>query len=325
MRVRNGRDSISARPCCICAAPGWSMASCQGRSGLLTGAARRRPHLPDRVMAVRVSERAGEQIPVERPPDVARDRVAEPPGVERDRMVLVDRLAVEHGLGRRAVVVDPGLVVTAGELNRVSVLPHVEVEPLVVMEPRRRAVAARGMERHQVRAAVAGAEAARHGPDDLEVRGGHDRAVAAEDPDDVRRVLVALAQPRAVGLGVLRREDLGPDAAIDVPLVTPRRQEPDVEPERSRLPDDEVDVVPVVVVRAVLDVGGRRVVVGERPMAVGIGLVQAVELRERDRLDDREPLLGPLAQVPAARPRASADGTAPTPCRRARRTAGRRR
>ena len=38
MRVRNGRDSINARPCRICAAPGWSIASYHGMSGPLTGA-----------------------------------------------------------------------------------------------------------------------------------------------------------------------------------------------------------------------------------------------------------------------------------------------
>ena len=64
-------------------------------------------------------------------------------------------------------------------------------------------------------------------------------------------VLVSLAEPRAVDLGVLRREDLRPGAALDVPFVAPRRQEADVDPERSRLVHDEVHVVPVVVVGAV--------------------------------------------------------------------------
>src|SRR5215212_3197619 len=38
MRVRNGLDSINARPYCICAPPGCSIASYHGISGLLTGA-----------------------------------------------------------------------------------------------------------------------------------------------------------------------------------------------------------------------------------------------------------------------------------------------
>ena len=135
-------------------------------------------------MAVGVAAGAGEEVPVERPAHVGGDRVAELLGVERDRVVLVDRLAVEHRLDRRAVVVGARLVVAAGELGHVAVLPHVEVEPVVVVEPRRGAVAARRVEGHQVRAAVALAQAAGHGADDRLVRVVLDRPVAAEDPDD---------------------------------------------------------------------------------------------------------------------------------------------
>lgn len=47
-------------------------------------------------------------------------------------MILVERLAVQHGLDRLAVVVRSGLIVTAGEFLDVAVLPHVEVQPLAV-------------------------------------------------------------------------------------------------------------------------------------------------------------------------------------------------
>jgi hypothetical protein len=66
---------------------------------------------------------------------------------------------------------------TAGELS------HVEIEPLVVVEPRGRALTAGRMERHQVSAAVSLAEATRQGADDFLLLVVIDPAVAAEDPD----------------------------------------------------------------------------------------------------------------------------------------------
>ena len=106
-------------------------------------------------------------------------------------------------------------------------------------------------------------------------------------------VLVAPAQPLAVDGRVLGGEDLGPVAPLLVPLVAPGRQEADVEPERVGLLDDEVDVVPVVVRRALLHVRPRRVVVDERQVAVGVGVVEPVELGEGHRLDHGEALLAP--------------------------------
>ena len=35
-----------------------------------------RPHLPDRVMTVGVTEGAAEQVPIQRPPDIRRDGMA---------------------------------------------------------------------------------------------------------------------------------------------------------------------------------------------------------------------------------------------------------
>ncbi len=250
-----------------------------------------RPHLPDGVMSVRVAERAVEEIPVQRPPHVAGDRVPHLLGVERDRMVFVDRLAVEHGLDRRAAVIDARLVVAARVLRRVTVLAHVEVEPVGVVEVLGGALPAGGMEGDQVRPAIAGAKAARGGLDDRAVRLGFDRTVTAEDPDHAR-VLVARAEPAAVGLRVRGREDLRSDAPFLVPLVAPRGQQADVEAQAVGRAHDPVDV------REIRLVGSCRVVVDERTFAVGIGRAQAIEFGKRDGLDDGEAALRAIAQVP---------------------------
>ena len=123
-----------------------------------------------------------------------------------------------------------------------------------------------------------------------------DGPVAAEDPDEAR-VPVAPAEPLAVRLGVRGCEDLRTLAPLLVPLVAPGRQEADQQPAAVRGGDDVVDVVPVVVRRALLHVGPRRVVVDERRVAVGVRGVEAVELRERDRLDHRVALGGAIVEI----------------------------
>ena len=212
-------------------------------------------------------------------------------------MVLVDRFAVEHRFDRGAGVVDARLVVAAGVLGDVAVLPHIEVEPLGVVEPGRRAVAAGRMQRHQVRSAVPGAQAPRHGLDDRALAVGLDRTVAADDPDDVGHILVAPAEPRAVAFGVRRREHLRARPALDVPLVAPGRQEPDVNAAAASFRDDEVDVIPVVVLGSVFHLGRRRVVTGQRPMSVRVRLVQSIQFCQRHGLNDGEAAGGAVGQV----------------------------
>ena len=90
----------------------------------------------------------------------------------------------------------------------------------------------------------------------------------------------------------------GPAPRAEIPLVAPGREEADVEAELARLPHDEVHVIPVVVVSPVLDVWSGGVVVEKRAVAVWVGVVQTVELGERDRLDDGESPLGAVAQIP---------------------------
>ena len=58
-------------------------------------------------------------------------------------------------------------------------------------------------------------------------------------------------------------------------------------------------------------------------MAVRIGFVQAIELRQRHGLDDGEPLFGAVPQIADGVLTCQADETAPMPCRRARRRVAR--
>src|SRR4051812_31150963 len=169
-------------------------------------------------MAVRVTAGSAEQVPIQRAPHVASDRVPVLLRIECDRVVFVDRLAVEHGFRRDAIVVCPGLIVAAGILRRVAILAHVYVEPWRLLGVLRGAAAAGRMERDEMRSAVAGAQAAGHRLDDGALSVALDRAVAAQDPDE-SRVAIPPPEPFAVRLGVRRCEDLRPHAPSLVPLV----------------------------------------------------------------------------------------------------------
>ena len=107
--------------------------------GLLAGGI----HLPDGMMAVGVAERARENMPIGALADVGVERVAVLfRRAETERVVLVERLAVEHGLLRRALVVvgyflPGGFLRGIGRLRAVAGLLHVEIEPCVGVKPGR--------------------------------------------------------------------------------------------------------------------------------------------------------------------------------------------
>ena len=148
-----------------------------------------------------------------------------------------------------------------------------------------------GMEGDQVRAAVAAPQAARHGLDDRAVRVVFDRPVTAENPDDAR-ILVARAQPLAVGRGIRGGEDLLSDAPFLVPLVAPRRQHTDVQPERAALFTTQSTCAKYA------SFGLRRVIVDERYLAVRLRRAEAIEFGQDDGLDDGEAPFRAIAQVP---------------------------
>ena len=211
-------------------------------------------------------------------------------------MTLVQGLRVQAGLGGRPVVVLPGPRVPPGVLGVVAVLPHVEVEPFLVVEITRRPRPAVGVERDQVRPPVALAEAPRHRPDDFLLLLVVETSVAPQDPDEAP-VLVPPADPLAVDRRVRSVEHRLAVLPLIAPVPTPGRQKPHHQPLRVGEVDDIIHMVPVVVARALLHRRADRVEVHQGEMSVGIGLGVPVELGDRHGLDHREPQAGAVVEV----------------------------
>ena len=110
-----------------------------------------------------------------------------------------------------------------------------------------------------------------------------DRPVAPQNPDD-RLVPVPSAQEFAITAGIFGREDLGPLAPLLVPLIAPGRQHADAEAKRLGAVDDPVDVLEIGLDRS------RWIVLFQRQVSPGVGLNQARELGQHDRLDHAEML-----------------------------------
>src|SRR5262245_19062514 len=108
-----------------------------------------------------------------------------------------------------------------------------------------------------------------------------DRPISAENPDKPG-VSIPPAEPVAVDLSVFGSEDFGTNTAALVPLIPPRRQKADVEAKRVGLLGDPVDVCEILFIRLC------RIVVGERPFAVRVRRIEAVELREGHSLNNSE-------------------------------------
>ncbi len=99
-----------------------------------------------------MAARPGKNVPVCQPTDLP---VAGEPELQRvkvDRMVLVKRLTIEDRLSGRAVVVFLDALPTAAVA--VAGLVHIEVEPIIVVEPLGGGSSACRMERHQMPSAV---------------------------------------------------------------------------------------------------------------------------------------------------------------------------
>ena len=104
---------------------------------------------------------------------------------------------------------------------------------------------------------------------------------------------------------------------VDAQPSSPGREERDVQAEPVRFVDDVVHVVPIVVLLRVARIrsgshrGSRRILVDQRKVAVGVGIVDALHLRQGYGVDDRESLSrtelevlanlltsGPMKQLP---------------------------
>src|SRR5262245_44038959 len=108
-----------------------------------------------------------------------------------------------------------------------------------------------------------------------------DRPICAANPDEPG-LSIPPAAPGAVGLRVSGSEDFRPNTAALVPVTPPRRQKADVEAKRVGLLGDPVDVCEILFIRLC------RIVVGERPFAVRVRRIEAVELREGHSLNNSE-------------------------------------
>ena len=268
-----------------------------GHQGVVDRRATGLPHLPDRVVPVGVPEGPGEQIPIQRPADVGGDRVAFLDRSEPDRVVLVDWLAIQYGLDRCPVVVDPRIVVTVFKVHVVAVLPHVEIQPRLVVEILSRALAAARMERHQVPAAVALAYPASHGAHQVLVLLVPNGTVAAQNPDHVL-VPIPLPEPLTVDFGVLHGEERLPVLHLIMPVPPPRREKADVHSQRVGLVHNVVHVVPVVVVGTVLHSRTGGILIDQRQMPVGVRVGVSVQLRQCHCLDHRISFVRPVFQIP---------------------------
>ena len=141
---------------------------------------------------------------------------------EAFRVILVVRFAVEHRLeGQPLIILLNHLIVEPAA--RVSALNHVEIQPFLVMRAVGGMLSARRMHGHQIPAAVARLQAARHGVQRFHLLSGGENAVAAHDPDDIARLPVPSAQPFAVNIRLFLREDMRAVSAHADILVAPCR------------------------------------------------------------------------------------------------------
>ena len=147
------------------------------------------------------------------------------------------------------------------------------------------------MQRDEVTASVAFPHPLRKRAHHLDVALAVEQPIAAQNPDD-RLVAVPRGEPLRVRPGGLAGED-----ALLLPPLAPSRKHCDGEPAVVRRVDDEVDVVPVVVVRAFLHGRNRSLRVHERREAIGIRSAYAILLRDCDRLHHGKTERAPVVEV----------------------------
>ena len=146
-----------------------------------------------------------------------------------------------------------------------TALQQIEIQPRLSLQTIARGLSALWMERDQVAPAVAFLEPRRHlAPHLLHARW---IAVAAENPDDVRPVFVALPEDPPIHARLLRRENHRAGAPGFHDLVSPRRQQADVQPALARQIDHLVDMPEI----GFIDTRG--IIADQRPLAFRVGRV----------------------------------------------------
>ena len=236
-------------------------------------------HLPDVVTAIGVAETACQEVPVG---GLSYVKIVEPSvcGFPVYWVVFVSWFAVEAGFWGFAIVIGGDLFVVGFVEAAVARLEHVEVEPSVVVEPFGGGVVALGVVGHEVFAGVCLLYAVGHcTPDCFFVVC---EAVAAEYPDYVGVVLVAVTYESAEGFCVLFVEYYRAFAPCFCDFVAPGWEHAYVDAFFFCAVYDEVHVLEV------FGVGFGRVVVDEGFVAVGVGGIEAVEFGEDDCLNDGE-------------------------------------
>lgn len=147
-----------------------------------------------------------------------------------------------------------------------------------------------------MRTAISFTKTLSHGVKDFPLRGGLDVAIAPKNPHDTGSP-ISLTQPSPIGAGIVHLEDRRGSAASSLPLVTPSWQEPYVKAQCVRPLHDVVHMVPVVVLRPLLNIGARRIVVDQWAVPVGIGRLEPIQFSQRHCLDGGESLGRAVAQV----------------------------
>src|SRR6187397_3147148 len=108
------------------------------------------------------------------------------------------------------------------------------------------------MQRDEMRSAVTFAQSTRHGTKDRALLVVLHIAISAKNPNN-RLILVTRAEPFAVGRRVGCVEERFAVLHFVVPVAAPGWQKTDEQSQRLGLVHDVVDMVPIIVVRAVLN------------------------------------------------------------------------
>ncbi len=154
-----------------------------------------------------------------------------------------------------------GLVIAAGEFRLMAILSQVEIEPIIAVKPGGRAVAARRMKSHQMTAAIAFAQAVGHHADNFLLLVAINRAIAAQNPND-SFVFISAAQPFAVQGRVRCVKQWFAFFDWVMPIAAPRGEKANEQSKFICFVDDEINMIPIVIVWPIFSLWPRRIEFG---------------------------------------------------------------